>query len=78
MENFGYILSEAPFLLLIIWTTISFVRWRRARDNRPLFSFSDKRILFHAAQYGPHHWQFYPRLVLASTAVAVLGSLQIV
>ncbi len=78
MENFGYILSEAPFLILIIWSAVQLVRWRRCRDNRPKFSDNDHYMLFRAAQYGPHHWQFYPRLALAVLAVTALGSLQII
>jgi hypothetical protein len=78
MEDFGYILSEAPFLILIVWSTVKIVRWRRSRDNRPGFSVSDHHMFFHAARYGPEHWQFYPRFVLAVLAVATLGSLQII
>jgi hypothetical protein len=78
MENFGYILSEAPFLILIVWSVVKLVRWRRSRDNRPAFSDNDRYMLFHAAQYGFEHWQFYPRFVLAVLGVTTLGSLQII
>ena len=78
MENFGYILSEAPFLILIIWSAVQFVRWRRSRDNRPGFSDNDHYMLFRAAQYGPDRWQFYPRFALAVLAVTTLGSIQII
>jgi hypothetical protein len=76
MENFGYILAEAPFLILIVWSTFKLVRWRRWRDNRPGFSASDQRMFFHAAQYRPGHWQFYPRFLLAVLAVTALGGFQ--
>ena len=78
MEDIGYILSEAPFLALIIGFTIKLVSWRRARANRPSFSDHDRRALFQAAPYGPEHWQFYPRFLLAVTSVMTLGSLQFV
>jgi hypothetical protein len=78
MEDFGYILSEAPFFILIVWSTFKLVRWRRFRENRPGFSDHDHHMFFHAAQYGPDHWQFYPRFVLAVLAVTTLGSLQII
>ena len=78
MENFGYILTEAPFLILIVWAAVKLVRWRRFRENRPWFSDKDQQMLFHAARYGPDRWEFYPRFVLAVLAVTTLGSLQIV
>ncbi|MGH7855021.1 MAG: hypothetical protein ACREP3_16350 [Candidatus Binatia bacterium] len=78
MEDFGYVLSEAPFLILIVWSTVKLVRWRRSRENRPWFSANDQHMLFHAAQYGPDNWQFYPRFVLAVLTVTSLGSLQII
>ena len=78
MENFGYVLSEAPFLVLIIWSAVKLVRWRRFRDNRPGFSDQDQQILFHAARYRPDRWEFYPRFVLAVLTVTTLGSLQMI
>jgi hypothetical protein len=78
MEDFGYVLAEAPFLVLIVWSTVKLVRWRRSRENRPGFSANDRHMLFHAAQYGLDNWQFYPRFVLAVFAVTTLGSLQII
>lgn len=78
MENFGYFLSEAPFLILIVWSSVKLVRWRRSRENRPWFSDKDHHMLFHAAQYGPEHWKFYPRFILAVLAVTALGLLQII
>jgi hypothetical protein len=78
MENFGYILSEAPFLILIVWSAVKLVRWRRSRENRPWFSDRDQQMLFHAGRYCPGRWEFYPRFVLAVLAVTTLGSLQIV
>ena len=77
MEKFGYFLSEAPVLFLMIWLAVRLVRWRRSRENRPCFNEVDRRVLFHAAQYRPDTWQFYPRFAFTVFAVATLGSLQI-
>jgi hypothetical protein len=77
IEKFGYVLSELPVLVLMIWVAVKIVRWRRARENRPPFNEADRRMLFHAAQYGPDCWQFYPRFVLAVLAVSVLGFFQL-
>ncbi len=77
MEKLGYILSEAPILILAVWSAVWIVRWRRSRENRPWFNHQDQRLLFHAAQYRPDTWQFYPRFILAVLAVAILGFVQI-
>ena len=76
MEDIGYILSEVPFLALIIGFAIKLVSWRRASANRPSFSDHDRRALFQAAPYGPEHWQFYPRFLLAVIGVIAVGLLQ--
>ena len=76
MEDIGYILSEVPFLALIIGFAIKLVSWRRARANRPSFSDHDRRALFEAAPYGPEHWQFYPPFLLAVIGVLAAGLLQ--
>jgi hypothetical protein len=78
MEKLGYLLSELPVLALMIWVAVKIVYWRRGRENRPRFNEGDRRMLFQAAQYGPDHWQFYPRFVLAVLAVSILGFLQTV
>ena len=78
MEDIGYILSEVPFLALIIGVTIKLVSWRRARANRPIFGDHDRQTLFQTAPYGPEQWKFYPRFLLAVTSVMTLGSLQFV
>jgi hypothetical protein len=78
LEKLGYILSEAPVLILMVWSAVWIVRWRRSRDNRPWFNQQDQRLLFHAAEYRPNTWAFYPRFILAVLAVAILGFLQLV
>lgn len=78
MEDIGYLLSEAPFLALIIGLAVKLVRWRRARNNQPSFSEHDHRALFQAPPYGPQHWRFYPRFVTAVVGVVATGLLQFV
>ena len=46
MEHLGYILSEAPVFFLTMWFAIRLVHYRRYRRNQPLFSDSDRRLLF--------------------------------
>jgi hypothetical protein len=78
MEHIGYILSEAPFLCLIIAATIKLVSWRRARANRPGFSDLDRDTLFRAPDRRPRRWQFYARFLLAVLAVLGVGLLQFI
>ena len=78
MEDLGYLLSEAPFLALIVVFTVRLIRWRRSRGGRPLFDANDRRVLEQKPCYGPSHWQFYPRFLLAVLAVIAVSLLQFV
>jgi hypothetical protein len=78
MEDLGYILSEAPLFVLIVWSTVKVIRWRRSRENRPGFSDNDKHVLFHAAQHAPQRRQFYLRFFLTVLAATALGLLLMV
>lgn len=78
MENFGYILSEVPFLALIVVFTVRLIRWRRSRINRPLFGDHDRRMLKQKPHYAPSQWQFYPRFLLAVVAVLAVSLLQLI
>jgi hypothetical protein len=78
MEKLGYLLWELPFLLLILWSAVTIIRWRRARQGRLAFDELDRRVLFGAARYRPDRWHFYPRFVLAVVAIAFVGGLQII
>ena len=78
MEHVGYVLSEAPFLTLIIALAVKLVAWRRSRARRPIFGESDRRVLSQTAPYGPSHWQFYPRFLLAVFGVFAVSLLQFV
>jgi hypothetical protein len=77
MEKLGYVLSELPVLILMIWSAVKIVHWRRAREGRRPSNELDRRILSRDARYRPDDWQFYPRFVLAVLAVAIVGGLQI-
>lgn len=46
MEKLGYIISEAPVLILMIWFAVRIVQYRRRRDQRPMFSEQDHALLF--------------------------------
>jgi hypothetical protein len=76
MDEFGYILSEAPVFILMIWFAVRYVQLRRARENRPAFSDNDRRMLFDASQ--PRTWRFYSRFPLAIAAVMIVGVVEIV
>jgi hypothetical protein len=78
MEHIGYVLSEAPFLVLIIALAVKLVAWRRSRARRPIFGDADVRVLSQPAPYGPSHWQFYPRFLLAVFGVLAVSLLQFV
>lgn len=71
METFGYILSEVPVLVLVIWFAVGLVRYRRYRRNQPLFSEQDRRLLFAKAPGRLDSPEFRLRLaraILAATA----------
>ena len=78
MEHIGYFLSEAPFLVLIMASAVKLVAWRRSRARRPVFGEDDRRVLAQTAHYGPSHWQFYPRFLLAVFAVIAVSLLQFI
>ena len=78
MEKLGYLISELPALILMIWLAVKIVHWRRAREGRPRSNETDRNFLSRSAPYGPVDWRFYPRFVLAVLAVAIIGALQII
>lgn len=77
MDRFGDILSEAPVFFLVIWFAVRFVQLRRIRQNRPVFSESERRMLFHAGRYQPRTWRFYSRFLLAVLSLTTIGILEI-
>jgi len=49
MEKLGYILAEAPVFLFIMWLGIRLVHIRRYRNNKPLCTEHDWRMLYDSA-----------------------------
>jgi len=77
MDRLGYILSEAPVLILMIWFAVRLVQVRRFRENRPFFTEDDRRVLFEPPPHEPRTWRFYSRLALATAAFMTIGFLEI-
>jgi hypothetical protein len=46
VEKFGFILSEAVLLVLILLFAVVLIRFRRYRRNQPLFSDKDRELFF--------------------------------
>ena len=46
MDKFGYIISEAPVLFLIIWFAVRLVQYRRYRNKQPIYSERDTALLY--------------------------------
>ena len=78
VEKLGYVLSELPVLILILWSAWRIVHWRRARAGRRSFNEANRGTLASTAQYSPDDWEFYPRFALAVFAVAIIGALQVI
>ena len=78
MENLGYILSEAPVFFLTMWFAIRLVHYRRYRRNQPLFSDSDRRLLFAKTKPKLESPVFRLRLVRSILAVTAAMYLEIV
>jgi hypothetical protein len=78
MEKFGYILSEAPAYILLVWFTVRFVQFRRWRNNRPIVTAEDQRLLQSRPRVPRNSFEFYLRFVVAVLAVTAIGFLEIV
>ncbi len=46
MDKIGYVLSEVPVLLFVIWFAFRLVQYRRYRRNQPIYSDRDRQLLF--------------------------------
>jgi hypothetical protein len=71
MEKLGYIISEAPVFFFIMWLGIRLVHIRRYRNNRPLTTEHDWRMLYDSAKLSlvsPIMRLKLARSVLAATA----------
>ena len=71
MEKLGYIISEAPVFFFIMWLGIRLVHIRRYRENRPLVTEHDWRMLYDRAKLSfvsPIMRLKLARSILAATA----------
>jgi len=71
MEKLGYIISEAPVFFFIMWLGIRLVHIRRYRNNRPLTTERDWRMLYDSAKLSlvsPIMRLKLARSILAATA----------
>jgi hypothetical protein len=78
MERIGYVLSETPVYVLLIWFTVRFVQFRRWRNNQPLVTVEDRRLLHSRPRVSTTSLEFYVRFLVAVLAVAATGFLEIV
>lgn len=77
MDRFGYLLSELPALIFIIWFAVRFFQFRRRQKNQPSYSETDRELLFGAPRQRPTKSAVYLRLALAIVAVTTIGVLEI-
>jgi hypothetical protein len=78
MDRIGYLLSEVPAFFFVIWFAVRLLQYRRRRNNRPIFTDSDRRMLFHRPKDGPGTFKFYLKLALAILTVTAVGYLQFI
>lgn len=78
MEKMGYILSEAPLLFFIAWFTIRLIQYRRLRKHEPVFSESDRRLLFGVRRPLGDSASFYLKFAAAILATALVGVLEFI
>ncbi len=69
MENLGYILSEVPIFVLIVWFAVKLVQYRRYRRNQPIFSDEDRQLLRRSVKPNFASPVFRLRIVRAILAV---------
>jgi hypothetical protein len=72
MDEIGYVLSEVPVLLFVIWFALRLVQYRRYRRNQPIYSDSDRQLLFSKTKTTLEPPVFrlgLARAILAATAV---------
>lgn len=78
MDRIGYLLSEIPVFIFVIWFTVRLVQYRRYRNNLPIVTENDRRMLFHSPTDHPSTFRFYSKLALAILTVTVVGYLQFI
>ena len=77
LDKLGYVISEIPPLLFLIWFAVKFIQFRRRQRQQPVFSDADRELLFGGAKRRPAGAIFYVKLGLAATAVATVGFIEI-
>jgi len=78
MDKFGYVLSEIPALIFIVWFAVRYFQFRRRQKNQPSYSETDRQLLFGVPRQRPAKNAVYLRLALAIVAVTTIGVLEIV
>ena len=78
MDKMGYILSEAPVFLLIVWFAVRFFQFRRHRNKQPAFSKADRQLLFGADRRALATPRAYLKLSAAILATTVAGFLEMI
>jgi len=78
MEKMGYVLSEAPVLFFMIWFAVRLIQFRRLRRRMPVFSDSDRRLLFGAGRRAGESSAFYLKLAAAAVATALIATLEFI
>jgi hypothetical protein len=78
MDKLGYLLSEIPALIFIVWFAVRFFQFRRRQNHQPSYSETDKELLFGAPRERARKSAVYLRLALAIVAVTMIGVLEII
>jgi hypothetical protein len=72
MDEIGYVLSEVPVLLFVIWFAFRLVQYRRYRRNQPIYSDKDLQLLFSKTNLEQPVFPALARAILAATAATYL------
>jgi len=78
MDNLGYLLSELPTLIFVVWFAVRFFQFRRRQKNQPTYSETDRRLLFGTTKQPSANAAVYIRLVLPIVAVITTSVLEII
>ena len=78
MEKLGYLLSEAPVLVFVVWFATRLFQFRRRRKNQPTFAETDRRLLFASPKVRPNPVMFYLKLALAAFAATAASVVEFV
>lgn len=78
MDRIGYLLSEIPVFIFVIWFAVRLVQYRRYRNNLPIVTENDRRMLFQRPKKHPGNFRFCLRLAMAILLVTAVGYLQFI